>query len=207
MLFKQRILEGIADGTVTLAFRRWQRAGVKTGSRLHTPIGLVEIRSIAPLDDESDISGSEARMAGFGSVEELLREMNAYSDSPEGQVYRIEVLRIGDDPRIRLREQADLTELQFAELFRRLDRLDRASASGPWTASLLRLIRGRPGVRAAELAALIGWETEKLKLNTRKLKNLGLTISLGTGYTISPLGEAAISRMKPEGDGYIELHF
>lgn len=35
----------------------------------------------------------------------------------------------------------------------------------------------------------------KLKLNIRKLKNLGLTISLGTGYQISPRGKALIAKI------------
>jgi hypothetical protein len=73
--------------------------------------------------------------------------------------------------------------------------LDKASSLGPWTAEFLSLIDKHPGVRATELAAAIGWETEKLKLNVRKLKNLGLTISLGTGYRISPRGKTVMNRL------------
>jgi hypothetical protein len=36
VLFRQEVLEGIADGSVTLAFRRWKRCGVRRGSRLRT---------------------------------------------------------------------------------------------------------------------------------------------------------------------------
>jgi hypothetical protein len=40
------------------------------------------------------------------------------------------------------------------------------------------------------LALELGREKEWLKGSVRKLKNLGLTISLGTGYRISPRGAA-----------------
>ncbi len=41
-----------------------------------------------------------------------------------------------------------------------------------------------------------GLEKQKFKLNVRKLKNLGLTESLGTGYRISPRGYVALGRIR-----------
>jgi len=77
-----------------------------------------------------------------------------------------------------------------AEIARRLARLDAASPTGPWTAATLALIARRPAVRAAELAAELGRERAPFKLDVRKLKRLGLTISLERGYRLSPRGEA-----------------
>ena len=57
-------------------------------------------------------------------------------------------------------------------------------------ARALDAIAARPGVRAADLAQAFGRETQPFKLDVRKLKNLGLTISLQTGYRLSPRGEA-----------------
>ncbi|GKU79383.1 hypothetical protein [Paenibacillus sp. L3-i20] len=192
MLFKGHILEKIAEGTISLAFRRWRRAQIKPGSRLHTPIGLIEIKSLEIIID-TDITESEVALAGFSTRTELLKELDSFSY--EGDIYRIEVTRIGDDPREELRERDILTEAEWSDLLARLGRLDRASSSGPWTSKFLKLICEHPGVRSTELAAEIDWETEKLKLNVRKLKNLGLTISLGTGYRISPRGKALLDRM------------
>lgn len=192
MLFKKDILEGIANGTVTLAFRRWRRASVKPGSRLHTPVGLLEIQSMMEVA-KADITETDAAQVGYDSLSRLHKELNAFSE--EGVVYRIEFDRIGDDPREALREDDHLDEEQLSELRKRLDRLDKARPQGPWTTEFLRIIDKHPGVRAAELAAAIGWETEKLKLNVRKLKNLGLTISLGTGYRISPRGRTYMNDM------------
>ena len=66
----------------------------------------------------------------------------------------------------------------MAELDRRLERLDRASQHGPWTTEVLRAIAERPAVRAPDLAASFGRETLPFKLDVRKLKALGLTLSL-----------------------------
>lgn len=191
MLFKKEILEGIANGTVTLAFRRWRRPSVKSGTRLHTPAGLLDIHSIREIS-ELEITDADAMRAGYASLPQLRKELDAFSS--EGKVYRIEFVRLGDDPREALREDEAIDEEQLSELCRRLERLDKASPQGPWTMTFLRIIDKHPGVRAAELAAAIGWETEKLKLNVRKLKNLGLTISLGTGYRISPRGYAYMNK-------------
>lgn len=76
----------------------------------------------------------------------------------------------------------------------KLARLDTASRHGPWTRHVLGLIQGNKGVRATELAVRIGRETDKFKLDVRKLKELGLTERLGTGYGLSPRGRAYLKR-------------
>ena len=50
------------------------------------------------------------------------------------------------------------------------------------------MIRDHPAVVSTELAEHLGVERPMLKLNIRKLKALGLTESLGTGYRLSPRG-------------------
>lgn len=51
------------------------------------------------------------------------------------------------------------------------------------------MIRDHPAVRAADLCRLVGQERDRFKPDVRKLKNLGLTISLEIGYRLSPRGE------------------
>jgi hypothetical protein len=48
-------------------------------------------------------------------------------------------------------------------------------------------------VRAGDLADDLGRERLDVKLDVRKLKALGLTISLGVGYRLSPRGEAYLA--------------
>lgn len=45
-----------------------------------------------------------------------------------------------------------------------------------------------------DLAAITGFEKIWLKLNIRKLKNLGLTISHEIGYELSPLGKLYLKK-------------
>ena len=58
---------------------------------------------------------------------------------------------------------------------------------------MLRAIKARPATRAADLAASFGRDTQPFKLDVRKLKNLGLTLSLEVGYRLSPRGEAYLA--------------
>lgn len=89
-----------------------------------------------------------------------------------------------------------MSEKDLASLKLKLDRLDSHSKQGSWTLKVLLLIKDNPKVRAADLAKKMNHEKNALKINIRKLKNLGLTISHDVGYTISPLGERLIEFIK-----------
>jgi hypothetical protein len=184
MLFKQSILNGIAEGRITVAFRRWRRPSVKAGGSLMTSIGMLRINSVDVID-KRQITPKEAKQAGFDSVDDVLKSVG----DREGQLHRIAFRRVGDDPRIALRQNDDLSDDDFSEIQSRLARLDRGNAE-PWTVRVLRLIEQFPEQRAVELARRSGFEKEWLKLNVRKLKNLGLTESLDVGYRLSPRGRA-----------------
>jgi hypothetical protein len=59
---------------------------------------------------------------------------------------------------------------------------------------VLDLIERFPGRRAGDLAAMLGWPTADFKQRVRRLKSLGLTLSLEVGYRLSPLGSSFRSR-------------
>ena len=103
---------------------------------------------------------------------------------------------LGEDPRVALRSDDRLTDADVAEIDSRLDRLDRASSHGAWTMQTLDLVRRRPHTRAPDLAAEVGRERDPFKLDVRKLKNLGLTISHPVGYELSPRGMAYLGRTR-----------
>lgn len=71
------------------------------------------------------------------------------------------------------------------------------SKVGPWTHNTLFTIEKNSKLKAADLAQLLLREKEWLKLNIRKLKNLGLTISHNPGYEVSPYGKAYLRKCKP----------
>jgi hypothetical protein len=184
MLFRLETLRGIEAGEVTLAFRRWRHPTVRAGGTLRTRAGVLAIESVEPVK-EAAISDAEARRAGAADRAELIARLR-----PAGTLYRIEFRLAGPDPRIALRERADLDEEERAAIDARLARFDAASRHGPWTARVLDLIAERPATRAPELAAELGRETAPFKADVRKLKELGLTESLERGYRLSPRGRA-----------------
>jgi hypothetical protein len=184
MLIKAAILREIANGNVTLAFRRWQRPTVKTGSQIKTAIGLIDIDTIEEIS-ESQINEADARRAGYDTLQDLWAVLNC---GREGTLYRIALRYSGADPRLSLRETKQLSENEMIEVCQKLARLDKASKQGPWTLRVLRAIHDNPLLPAVQLADKTGFEKEWLKLNIRKLKELGLTISHQPGYEISPRG-------------------
>mgnify|MGYP000654591376 CR=1 FL=1 len=192
MLFKQIHLEGIKDGHISLAFRKWKKPSVKKGSLLKTSIGQVEIIEIQEIN-LNKINEVDAQKAGFDHLKDLLKTLNS---SKEGNIYKICVRYHSPDPRIELRQKSELSEKEFQELITRLKRLDQYSKSGQWTMKILKAIHENPKLKAADLAIKTGYEKEWLKLNVRKLKNLGLTVSHHPGYTISSLGSLFLERIK-----------
>jgi hypothetical protein len=185
VLFERRLCDGLVDGSIRLAFRRWRRAQVVGGRRYRSPIGLVEVERVSAVV-EGDIALGDAQAAGYASVAALLRDLKGPS---EAAIYRLELHRSEDaDPRDTLARDAVLDEQELSQLRARLDRLD---GTRPWTAATLRAIEQHPGTRAADLMAPLGWtELHDFKMHVRKLKELGLTLSLRVGYRLAPRGEA-----------------
>ena len=187
MLFNRRALDGIEAGEIDLAFRRWKRPTVKTGGTLRTRAGVLGI-DLVERTSERKIRAEDVRRAGFDSRAELLRSLR-----PEGRLYRVEFRRIGDDPRVALRQSTELSAEERADLDDRLARMDRRRGE-PWTRRLLELIADHPETLAAELAASLGMEKAPFKRDVRKLKELGLTESLLVGYRLCPRGRAYLAR-------------
>jgi hypothetical protein len=191
MLFRPSTLKGIAEGTVTRAYRTWDRPRVRPGGKQRTPAGVVAFDAVEPVARES-LTDDDARSAGLADLDELL----GLVDRRAGTIYRVDLHLAGPDPRVALRESTP-SEPEVGEVIRRLERLDRASHHGPWTAQVLRGIADNPGLRATDLAASFGRTRDPFKLDVRKLKELGLTESLRPGYRLSPRGRAVLRSMPP----------
>ena len=186
MLIRPAELAAMRDGTVDLAFRRWDRPRLLVGTRMRTSVGLLEVLSVEKVAARS-ITAAEARRAGAASRRELFDQLGGRTERP---IYRVELRFAGADPRAALRTQDELSDADREMLRARLARLDEASRHGPWTRQALEMIARRPAVRAPDLAADFGLETVVFKRDIRKLKEFGLTESLDVGYRLSPRGEA-----------------
>ncbi len=194
MLFERRFHPGIRSGEVRLSFRRWQTARVEAGRRYRIhPLGEIEVESVREVSLEG-VDDGEARRAGFGSAVELAGYLGRRGRPPEPgtRLYRVAFRYLGDsaDPRLELAE--DRSPAAVADAAGRLDAIDRRSRRGPWAWRLLALIAERPATPAAELARLVGRDKRALKADVRRLKGLGLTVSLPAGYRLSPRGRAVL---------------
>ena len=194
MLFRNEDLPAIAAGRVTAALRRWKRPTVRAGGTLVTPIGVLAIESVDRIHP-ADLSDADAVAAGWGSAQAALAAPHLRRD---GELHLIRFHVQGDDPRIALRESADLSVDELADVRARLDRMDRRAAAGPWTRRFLELIRDRPAVRAGDLADELDRERLPFKADVRKLKALGLTESLEIGYRLSPRGVAVLRALEDD---------
>ena len=195
MLLPLKVAQGVRDGSVTLAFRRWKKPDVEPGRRFTTAAGMVRVVAVEVVEAEG-ITDEEAQRAGWPDAARLRHRLNPDESLP---TYRVTLAWDGEDPRIALRESADLTDEDVAAIDARLERLDRASSYGAWTMATLDLIDTHPQRRAPDLAELVGRETAPFKLDVRKLKALGLTRSFAVGYEISPRGRAYLRKTSRRG--------
>ena len=203
MLFSADAHAGLARGDITLTFRTWRRAQVRIGGTYRvgaTTLLVDDLRQVRV----RDITAEDARRAGAADRDALLARLSSrprgrYSAAaevdlrPETTVWRVAFHRVAADDTPRLAEQTDLGPGDREALDRRLDRLDAAAPGGPWTRATLALIAARPAVVSTTLAAELGRERMAFKADVRKLKRLGLTESLRTGYRLSPRGASYLA--------------
>ena len=160
MLFPARFWPGLADGSITVAFRRQKRATVRAGGTLNSPGGLLSIDEVTPISEE-DITDADARAAGCADRDEILSALK-----PEGTLYRFRFHRLGDDPRRALRADDNLDEATLATLRRKLQPLD-------WAEAVLRVIAANPRVVSTNLAAQLGMERARLQTQSEAVEGAG----------------------------------
>jgi hypothetical protein len=188
--FEPRLREGLRDGSITVAFRRWRRVQVVAGHQYRTGDGIVLAKSVDTIAPD-DITPALARDAGFADVQSAVADLRGDPDLP---LYCIRFRPVaGPDPREQLAATADLSDDEVRAISQRLARMDAASKRGPWTIAVLEQIASQPAVSSALLAPELDWDRPDYKLHVRRLKALGLTISLDVGYRISPRGAAYLA--------------
>jgi hypothetical protein len=205
MQFRQSDQDAIARGELTLTFRRWRRPQARAGGRYRVGSCVIEVTAVDSVDP-AEISNEDARAAGHDSPKSVLEAIHRNqhkSADPNAPLYRVAFRSLGEqtDPRTVLAAAADLDSDELAAITDRLTQMDTRSPHGPWTQAALEAISAAPGRRAAELAAAQGRETPKYKADIRKLKALGLTISLEVGYELSPRGQSVLDVLQQPAEG------
>jgi hypothetical protein len=171
VLFEKRLRDGLADGSITVALRRWKRTQVLPGRRYRSPDGLVEVTEVDVVDE---VTPELAAAAGFESVDAAMADLGGEGPITVVHLHRVDV----DDPRDVLSNDTHIADIE--KLQRQVERY----------LPHLELIAAHPGRRAPDLAEMLGMETVDFKRQVRRLKELGLTHSLRVGYRLSPRGEA-----------------
>ncbi|MEV8373244.1 hypothetical protein AB0P21_10940 [Kribbella sp. NPDC056861] len=194
MLFAGPDKEGVETGKITAAYRRWAEARVVEGRIYRTNAGRIEIDSVREVkpdlisDYDDDVFAADRQNA-----RDVRRRLRGNEDWPTFLI-KFHLVE-GADPREELAATAELTEEDLEDLRTRLAKLDELSKHGAWTTAVLQKIQARPATRAGDLAADFDRDTPGFKLDVRKLKNLGLTYSLETGYELSPRGQAYLKSL------------
>ena len=80
MLFEQRLWTGLADGSVTVTFRRWRRPRARPGGRHRTPAGVL---AVAAGRERLPFKADVRKLKELGLTESL--EVG-YQLSPRGRV-------------------------------------------------------------------------------------------------------------------------
>lgn len=179
----------VTSGRITVTWRLWKYAHVKAGRAYGLGNGAIAIEDVRAVR-VGDVMDDDALEAGLRSAEdlvELARSHTGAAVSSDTLLYRVQFHYIDEAP--------EKPRLDLPEVRRRLHRLDGATAHGAWTEAALRLIEENPGTVARELAAEMGMPPLYFKTNVRKLKALGLTVSLEVGYELSELGQAYLDSL------------
>src|SRR5688572_18927709 len=108
MLIKNKILEEIKAGNISLIFRRWKKPGVKTGGTQMTQRGVLGIDSVK-IVTEKQITEKDAKAAGFKSKKDLIADLYDRNED----IYRIGVHWVGEDPRKSLRTNDKLSKKEL----------------------------------------------------------------------------------------------
>jgi hypothetical protein len=185
----------LAAGQIKVTWRLWKYAHVKAGNVYATGFGgavaIDEVRRVRV----RDVTDADAREAGLPDAETLVERARSHTGaavSPDTELYCVRLHYVAEEPQ---KPQLGLDEVKA-----RLARLDERSPIGPWSLDTLRLIEAYQGVVARTLAAEMGRPTPEFKADVRKLKALGLTISLTVGYELSELGQTYLDSVFEDGE-------
>jgi len=157
-------------------------------------VGAIEIDSL-DLVRVKDLREADARSAGMQDLADLLRTLGSGTGTVPTFVYRV-CFHLTSEKRLKPpvpTVPGDGQDLQL--LLARLRRMDGLGAHGPWIFDTLKQIAQKPGTAARHLAASLKRERESFKIDVRKLKQRGLTVSHEVGYSLTPLGRAVLSAL------------
>ena len=184
LLFPRRFWAGLADGTVTVAFRRWKRPSVKAGGTLQSPGGLLGIDELEPIDpdDVTDERRPGRRLRHPRTKPSPTCDPTEPSTGSASTASATTQGRSSVATTPSAADEIDDLQARCAASNGRSPPCSSSPATRPWS---------------ARLAAVAGVERQQFKTRVRRLKALGLTESLEIGYRLSPRGRAFLAAADP----------
>lgn len=189
MLLNRDTAEGIANGSITLVLRRWDKPRAKPGGTQRTMVGTIRVDDVTEHPGGYRVTAAQARAAGYPDAKSAQKDLDR---RPAEHTYVIAVSYLEPDERPELAADDKLSTADVEAITARLHRWD--TATEPWTRPYLEMIGANEAVRAPDLAARVGLDVPRFKRRARQLKGLGLTISLDVGYRLSARGRAYLRR-------------
>lgn len=200
MQFKKAFKEQISRGELQRTYRLWKQPQVKVGGQYNIhPFGSIEVTAISTLA-AAKLTNAAAKKSGFTDRTELLQVLKVDLETGGGEVLTQIDFRFLGKEAVNQPDRSPQSKEEIEALLEKLRATEQRSSRGPWAFAALQMIAKHPGRRAPELAAMIKWETAPFKANVRKLKALGLTISLDVGYKLSPRGQLVFKAASRAGD-------
>ena len=188
MQFTKPYKEAIAAGRITTTFRTWRTPRAKLEGQYNIPpFGAIQVTGIRQLPLEK-ASAAAIRRAGFADRAALEGFLGVSGESP---VYQVDFKYLGS-AEVKRPDTQRLHKSELADITKRLTRMD---SKRPWTRKALSLIAAHPATRAGDLAPQCDMDTPTFKRNVRKLKALGLTQSMETGYQLTPRGQQMLRQL------------
>ncbi len=187
MQFTAEFKKAIAAGNVQLTFRNWQKPQARAGGCYNIPPhGAIEVEQIS-LCTLAEVTAGDLKQCGVADMEALRKLLRLTAGCPPDlPLYRIKFRYLGAAAvkQPRTAEQPDPERM--------IKRLP------TWAYSYLAAIAEHPGRRAGDLAPLFEMPLPAFKARVRRLKTRGLTISLDTGYRLSPLGKQVLGLLQQQ---------
>ena len=84
MLLPARIAQGVRQGSITLAYRRWEQPRVRSGGTQLTAAGIVRFDQVEEVTDLATITDADAEAAGFADAAILRTYLAATAPDSSG---------------------------------------------------------------------------------------------------------------------------
>jgi hypothetical protein len=194
LLFTANDHQRVISGEIRQTFRLWKYAHVKAGRTYPASFGGRLQISEVDLMPAAVVTQEDALLAGLTSIEEVWQMAGSHTKTivtPDTMLFRVAFTYLPE-----LDGAPSLSDTALRDIdtvVEKLRRMDASSRGGPWTATTLRLIAEHPARRAGDLMLMANRNhLASFKADVRKLKSLGLTVSLTVGYKLSEAGQKVL---------------